>query len=91
MVEPWPDINPVFWNADYEKVGRVTSAVAWLWRDKPCAPTIAAKRRKEHKTARTIQGGGMISKGMAGRAPSGIRWLLFPFGFTAPGSTGRGA
>jgi hypothetical protein len=25
-------------NAQHPMVGRVTSAVAWLWRDKPCAP-----------------------------------------------------
>jgi hypothetical protein len=32
----------------------------------------------------------MISKGMAGRAPSGIRWLLFAYGLAALVSAGRG-
>jgi hypothetical protein len=28
------------------KEGRVTSAVAWLWRDKPCAPWLAFRERR---------------------------------------------
>jgi hypothetical protein len=40
---------------------------------------------------KTIQRGGMISKGMAGRAPKDIRWLLFPFGLAALVSAARGA
>ena len=38
-------------NAKTAKVGRVTSAVALLWRDTPCAPlySLAAKKRKNRK------------------------------------------
>jgi hypothetical protein len=32
----------------------------------------------------------MISKGIAGKAPNDIRWLLFAFGLAALVSAGRG-
>jgi len=86
MVEPGPNIK-LFWNAaGIPQSGSHAALAVFGGASKRCR-----RRALPPQSKKIIPLYGVtISKGMAGRAPSGNRWLLFAFGLAALVSAGRG-